>query len=106
MEMNRHGGGIPDADAGPRAVERQLEIRNRLGLHARAAAKLVHLSNRYAAEIRLVKDDVEVNGKSIMGVLMLAAPRESRIIVRAEGPDAAEAVEAIGALVDGKFGEE
>lgn len=106
MEMNRHGGGIPDTDGGPRTVERLFEIRNRLGLHARAAAKLVHLSNRYAAEIRLVKDEVEVNGKSIMGVLMLAAPRDSRIVVRAEGPDAAEAVEAIGALIDGKFGEE
>lgn len=106
MEMNRHDGGIPGMDAGPRTVERPFEIRNRLGLHARAAAKLVHLSNRYAAEIRLVKDEIEVNGKSIMGVLMLAAPRDSRIVVRAEGPDAAEAVEAIGALIDGKFGEE
>lgn len=104
--MNPHNGGIPEMDAVPRSVERLFEIRNRLGLHARAAAKLVHLSNRFAAEIRLVKDEVEVNGKSIMGVLMLAAPRESRIIVRADGPDAAEAVEAIGALIDGKFGEE
>ena len=91
---------------GPRIVEREFGIRNRLGLHARAAAKLVHLSNRFAAEIRLVKDGVEINGKSIMGVLMLAAPMDSRIVVRAEGPDAAEAVEAIGALIDGKFGEE
>ena len=106
MAMNRHNGGAPGRDAGPRPVERLFEIRNRLGLHARAAAKLVHLSNRFAAEIRLAKDEVEVNGKSIMGVLMLAAPRNSRIVVRAEGPDAAEAVEAIGALIDGKFGEE
>ena len=104
--MNRRDGGIPGMDGGPLTVERLFEIRNRLGLHARAAAKLVHLSNRYAAEIRLVKDEVEVNGKSIMGVLMLAAPRDSRIVVRAEGPDAAEAVEVIGALIDGKFGEE
>ncbi len=106
MGMNRHDGRIPDMDSGPRSVERQFEIRNRLGLHARAAAKLVHLSNRYAAEIRLLKDEIEVNGKSIMGVLMLAAPRESRIIVKADGPDAVEAVDAIGALIDGKFGEE
>ena len=104
--MNRHNGGVPGTDAGPRTVEQLFEIRNRLGLHARAAAKLVHLSNRFAAEIRLVKDEVEVNGKSIMGVLMLAAPRNSRIVVRAEGPDAAEAVEAIGTLIAGKFGEE
>ena len=104
--MNRDNGGIPGTVPAPTLVERPFEIRNRLGLHARAAAKLVHLSNTFAAEIRLVKDEVEVNGKSIMGVLMLAAPRESRITVRAEGPDAAAAVEAIGALIDGKFGEE
>lgn len=106
MEMNRRDGGTPAMGDGPRTVERPFEIRNRLGLHARAAAKLVHLSNRYAAEIRLVKDEIEVNGKSIMGVLMLAAPRDSRIVVRAEGPDADAAIEAIGALIDGKFGEE
>lgn len=104
--MRRDNGGVPGADQKPAAVERQCEIRNRLGLHARAAAKLVHLSNRYAAEIRLARDEVEVNGKSIMGVLMLAAPRDSRIVVRAEGADAAAAVEAIAALIDGKFGEE
>ncbi len=104
--MNRHDGGVPGTAAGPDCAERTFDIRNRLGLHARAAAKLVHLANRFAAEIRLVKDGVEVNGKSIMGVLMLAAPRDSRVMVKAEGPDAVEAVEAIGALIDGKFGEE
>ncbi|MGE5188537.1 MAG: HPr family phosphocarrier protein [Gemmatimonadota bacterium] len=104
--MTRDDGDIPGMDAKPPAAERPCEIRNRLGLHARAAAKLVHLSNRYAAEVRLVKDEIEVNGKSIMGVLMLAAPRDSRIVVRAEGPDAHAAVEAIAALIDGKFGEE
>lgn len=104
--MRNDDGGVPGTDPRPTAVERPCEIRNRLGLHARAAAKLVHLSNRYASEIRLVKDGVEVNGKSIMGVLMLAAPRDSRIVVRAEGPDAAAAVEAIAALIEGKFGEE
>ena len=87
-------------------VEREFEILNRLGLHARAAAQLVHLANRFGSEIRLVKDGVEVNGKSIMGVLMLAAPRESRIVVRAVGSDAEEAVAAIGELIAGKFGEE
>ncbi len=104
--MNRNNAGGTQAAAGATFVERPFEIRNRLGLHARAAAKLVHLSNTFAAEIRLVKDQVEVNGKSIMGVLMLAAPSESRITVRAEGPDAEAAVAAIGALIDGKFGEE
>lgn len=87
-------------------VERRFEIVNRLGLHARAAAKLVHLANRFASEIRIVKNGMEVNGKSIMGVLMLAASKDSSVLVRAKGPDAAEAVEAIGRLIAGKFGEE
>lgn len=101
------GEGARPPEGGPAgAVEQGFEILNRLGLHARAAAKLVHIANRFASEIRLVKDGVEVNAKSIMGVLMLAAPRETRILVRATGPDAAEAVEAIGALIAGKFGEE
>ncbi len=104
--MNRRDAGVPQHGAESKSVERLFEIRNRLGLHARAAAKLVHLSNTFAAEIRLIKDGVEVNAKSIMGVLMLAAPRDSRLVVRAEGPDAAEAVEAIGALIDARFGEE
>ncbi len=87
-------------------VSREFEIANRLGLHARAAAQLVHLANRYASEIRICKDGVEVNGKSIMGVLMMAAPRESRVLVCADGPDAEQAVTAIGDLIAAKFGEE
>lgn len=86
--------------------EREFDIRNRLGLHARAAAQLVRLANQFSSEIRLVKDGVEVNGKSIMGVLMLAAPKDTRILVRASGPDAEEALAAIGALIGRKFGEE
>ena len=87
-------------------TEREFDIRNRLGLHARAAAQLVRLANQFSSEIRVVKDGVEVNGKSIMGVLMLAAPKDTRILVRASGPDAEEALAAIGALIDRKFGEE
>jgi len=87
-------------------LTREFEITNRLGLHARAAAQLVHLANRYASDIRITKDGVEVNGKSIMGVLMLAAPRESSILVSAEGSDAEDAVAAIGDLIAAKFGEE
>ena len=83
-----------------------MEITNRLGLHARAAAQLVHLANRFASEIRIAKDGVEVNAKSIMGVLMLAAPKDSLVVIRADGPDAEEAVEAICRLITGKFGEE
>lgn len=87
-------------------AERHCDITNRLGLHARAAAQLVHIANRFASEIRLNKEGTEVNGKSIMGVLMLAASKDSSITVRASGPDAADAVEAIGDLIARKFGEE
>ena len=87
-------------------IEREFGIVNRLGLHARAAAKLVKLANRFASEIRITKNGVEVNGKSIMGVLMLAAHRDSSVIVRAEGPDAAEAIREIGDLIARKFDEE
>jgi phosphocarrier protein len=88
------------------SAEREFDILNRLGLHARAAAQLVRLANGFASEIRLTKDGVEVNGKSIMGVLMLAAPKDTKILVRANGADAEEALVAIGELIAGKFGEE
>ena len=81
-------------------------IRNRLGLHARAAALLVKTANRFASEITLEKDGLEVNGKSIMGILMLAASKGSRITLKAEGKDSAEAIRALGELVENKFGEE
>ena len=87
-------------------MECRFEIVNRLGLHARAAAKLVRLANAFTSEIRLSREWVEVNGKSIMGVLMLAAHRRSHVLVSAEGADAQEAVEAIGALIAKKFEEE
>ena len=88
------------------SVEREFDILNRLGLHARAAARLVRLANGFASEIHLEKDGMEVNGKSIMGVLMLAAPKDTKILVRAIGLDAEEAVAAIGELIARKFGEE
>jgi phosphocarrier protein HPr len=88
------------------SAEREFDIRNRLGLHARAAVQLVRLANGFASEIRVGKDGMEVNGKSIMGVLMLAAPKDAKILIRASGPDAEEAVAAIGELIAGKFGEE
>jgi phosphocarrier protein len=81
-------------------------IRNRLGLHARAAALLVKTANRFSAEVTLEKDGVEVNGKSIMGVLMLAASKGSKIIVRTEGDGAQAALQVIGKLIEDKFGEE
>jgi phosphocarrier protein len=88
------------------SAEREFDIQNRLGLHARAAAQLVRLANGFASEIRVEKDGMEVNGKSIMGVLMLAAPKDARILIRASGEDAEEAVAAIGELIARKFGEE
>jgi phosphocarrier protein HPr len=87
-------------------AEREFDILNRLGLHARAAAQLVRLANQFAADIRLVKDGVEVNGKSIMGVLMLAAPKDTKILIRVCGDDADTALAAIGELIGRKFGEE
>ena len=88
------------------SVEREFDILNRLGLHARAAAQLVRLANGFASEIHVVKDGMVVNGKSIMGVLMLAAPKDTKIVVRAVGDDAEEALAAIGDLIARKFGEE
>lgn len=88
------------------SVEREFDILNRLGLHARAAARLVRLANGFASEIHLEKDGMEVNGKSIMGVLMLAAPKDTKILVRAIGLDAEEALAAIGDLIARKFEEE
>jgi phosphocarrier protein len=81
-------------------------IRNRLGLHARAAALLVKTANRFASEVTLEKDGLEVNGKSIMGILMLAASKGSRITLKVEGKDSAQAIQTLGKLIENKFGEE
>lgn len=86
--------------------EIQLVIRNQLGLHARACALFVKAASRYKAEILVSRDDLEVNGKSIMGVMMLAAEEGATITVKASGPDESDAIEAIRDLVDGKFGGE
>jgi len=87
-------------------AEKTLKIQNELGLHARAATKLVQLATKFPCEVTVTKDGHEVNGKSIMGVLMLVASKGSTITVRAKGERAAEAVAAIAALVDDKFGED
>jgi phosphocarrier protein len=81
-------------------------IRNRLGLHARAAALLVKTANRFEAEITVEKDGLEVNGKSIMGILMLAASKGSKVTVKVEGRDSLQALQTIGRLIENKFGEE
>lgn len=87
-------------------MERTVEIVNLLGLHARAAAKFVTAAGAFQADIRVRKDDREVSGKSIMGVMMLAAARGSRITLSADGEDAEAALDALSALVADKFGEE
>jgi phosphocarrier protein len=87
-------------------TESELLIRNRLGLHARACALFVKMAAKYRSNILVSRDDLEVNGKSIMGVMLLAAEEGSTIKVRADGPDEAEALVALEALVNGKFGGE
>jgi phosphocarrier protein HPr len=86
-------------------VEKKLMIQNELGLHARAATKLVQLATKYPCEITVTKDGHEVNGKSIMGVLMLVASKGTTVVVKAKGDKAQEAVDAIARLIDDKFGE-
>ena len=88
------------------AAERSARICNVLGLHARAAAVFVRLSTSFESEIFLSCRDLEVNGKSIMGVMMLAAGTGSELQIRAEGPDAGPAVEALSRLMEDRFGEE
>ncbi|HEY0022398.1 MAG TPA: HPr family phosphocarrier protein [Longimicrobium sp.] len=89
-------------------MEHQTEVTivNKYGLHARPAAEFVKLANRYRSDVWIGKDDVEVSGKSIMGVMMLAAECGSSVRIRAAGDDAREAVDALAALVNGRFGEE
>jgi phosphocarrier protein HPr len=80
-------------------------IRNRAGMHARPAAEFVKLAGRFSAEVRVAKEALEVDGKSIMGVLMLAAEQGSTLRLTASGADAGEALDALVALVDRGFGE-
>ena len=87
-------------------IERELEIVNRLGLHARAAAKLVQVTGGFDCEVTLSKDGHEVDGKSILGILLLAAAQGSRIVVRCDGADEEDAVAAIHELVANRFEEE
>lgn len=87
-------------------VSKTFEIKNRLGLHARAAALLVQTASRFSAKVTVTKDGQAVDGKSILGLMMLAAAQGSQIHVAAEGPDAAEALAAIERLVSEKFYED
>ncbi|HEU0200941.1 MAG TPA: HPr family phosphocarrier protein [Burkholderiaceae bacterium] len=87
-------------------ITRDFKISNKLGLHARPSAQLTQTAARFASEVWIARNGRRVNAKSIMGVMMLAAGQGTTVTVDADGPDEAEAVDAIGALIDSKFGEE
>jgi len=87
-------------------MEREVEIVNRLGLHARAAARLVHTASGFDSRTLLVKDGEEVDAKSILGILLMAAAQGTRLTVRCDGSDDAEALAAVAALIADRFGEE
>ena len=87
-------------------MTKECVIRNRLGLHARAAAKFVHTATRFASQIRVSRDGRTMDGKSIMGILLLAAAAGTTVVITADGADEADAVDALCRLVEGGFGEE
>jgi phosphocarrier protein len=87
-------------------AQTEAEIVNKLGLHARAAAKLTEVATGFAAEIWLSRNGRRVNAKSIMGVMMLAAGKGSRVLIEAEGEDADGAIAALTTLIAGRFGED
>jgi phosphocarrier protein len=87
-------------------IEREVEIVNRLGLHARAAAKLVHTAGGFQSRVTVVKDGEEVDAKSILGILLLAAGQGSEITIRCEGADESEALRAVTTLIANRFDEE
>ena len=86
-------------------LERTFEITNKKGLHARAAAKLINLTHNFDSEVIVIRGDDEVNGKSILGLLMLAAQKGSWLTIKVEGPDEADAMTRIQELIESKFEE-
>jgi len=87
-------------------VEQQVTIQNRLGLHARACSVFVKEAAKYASHVTLAREGLEVNAKSILGVMMLAAERGAELVLRAEGADEVDALAALVRVVNDKFGEE
>ncbi|HEY3359734.1 MAG TPA: HPr family phosphocarrier protein [Polyangia bacterium] len=87
-------------------VEQSFVIRNELGMHARAATRFVQIANRYRSDVDVEKDGQVVNGKSIMGVLMLVAAQGTKITVRTRGEDAKDALASLAELINNKFGED
>lgn len=86
-------------------ISRDVEIKNKLGLHARAAARLVHTAAGFKSDIKIRKGDEEVDGKSILGILLLAAGKGSVVTIKADGEDERAAIDAIEKLIDTKFDE-
>ena len=86
--------------------QKEFIIVNKLGLHARASALFVKTASRFLSEIKLAKEGVEVNGKSIMGIMMLAASKGTTVRLSIDGPDEVEAMQTVGDLIDNGFGEE
>lgn len=86
-------------------TEQEVEIVNRLGLHARAAAKLVHLAGGFRSKVTLIKDGDEVDAKSILGILLLAAAQGARLTIRCDGSDEEQAMAAVTGLIADRFGE-
>ena len=86
-------------------LQQDVEITNKLGLHARASAKLSQIANQFKSEVNLGRNGNKVNAKSIMGVMMLAAAKGTTIAIETEGPDEADAMHAVLSLINDKFGE-
>jgi phosphocarrier protein HPr len=86
-------------------TQRTVVVPNELGLHARAAARFVHLATRFSSQVRVARDAKVMDGKSIMGILLLAAARGTALVISAEGPDEVAAVAALTGLVEAGFGE-
>ena len=86
-------------------IERSVKITNKLGIHARPAAEIVKAAARFKSAITIIRDDMEVHGKSIMGVMMLAAECGATILIRADGADEEAAIDGLAALIAGGFGE-
>ncbi|HEX3817262.1 MAG TPA: HPr family phosphocarrier protein [Chthoniobacterales bacterium] len=99
--MNRNSASGPGEK-----VQKEITIVNRLGLHARPSAMFVRVASRFRCEIWVAKEGEEINGKSIMGLMMLAAGQGSKLLVRAEGPDATDAIRELEELVASRFNEE
>jgi phosphocarrier protein len=87
-------------------IKKKVIIKNKLGLHARAAVKFMNLANRFASSVRIEKDGNEIDGKSILGILTLAAVQGSEITLKISGPDETQALNALVALIEKKFYEE